>query len=377
MRKILFLDSYYQGFIESLSSEAGMNTLDDFKERILGNRFGTGIALSDEFERLGWKTEVVVPNFRDMQVAWRHQNDLVKPIMQGWNHGPRIARLPLSNPFSTRIPHIHQTLIEQIRMMQPDVVYVQDLNFLNSGMIKKIKRESSLVVGEIASTLPPRRLLRGYDLIVSSIDPVVDQISSIGIESRWVPLGFDLKNWSNFDHESNPREIDVVFIGSISKYQKSTLPLLSKVASKVENFSIYGPSSTRIALAGASLSHIYKGEIWGSEMYRILGRSKISLNRHAEVAQGFANNMRMYESTGMGALLLTDATKKLDRLFTENDEVLTYSNPDEAAEMLPEILSDVERLKSIAIKGQRRTHAEHTYANRAERLQEMFSEFTP
>jgi spore maturation protein CgeB len=376
MKKILFLDSYYESFIEYLSSEANMNTLDDFKEQIVAKRFGTGIVFSDEFERLGWKTEVVVPNFRNMQVAWRQQNDLVKPIMQGWNYGPRIARLPFSNFFSTRIPHIHQTLIEQIRLMQPDIVYVQDLNFFNSGMIKKIKRNSGLVVGESASTLPPRRLLYDYDLIVSALDPVVDEISSMGIESRWVPLGFDLKNWSNFDHESNSREIDVVFIGSISNYQKSTLPLLATVASIVENLCVYGPSSTRIALADASLSHIYKGEAWGSEMYRILGRSKISLNRHGEVAQGFATNMRMYESTGMGALLLTDATKKLDRLFAENDEVLTYSNPTEAAEMLPEILKDVERLKSIAIKGQRRTHAEHTYANRAERLQEIFSEFT-
>jgi spore maturation protein CgeB len=130
-----------------------------------------------------------------------------------------------------------------------------------------------------------------------------------------------------------------------------------------------------MALANTAFSHIYKGEAWGSEMFGILGKSKISLNRHGEVAQGFAANMRMYESTGMGALLYTDATKKLDRLFTENEEVLTYSNLAEAAEVLPELLKDDVRLKSIAINGQRRTHAEHTYANRAERLQEIFTEF--
>lgn len=376
MKKILFIDSYDQGFIESLNSDGVTESLEDFKRQISANRFGTGTALSEEFERLGWESDVLVPNFRDMQVAWRCQNKLTKPIMRGWSYGPHIARVPFSNFVSKRVPHIHQTLLEQIKRTQPDVVFVQDLNILNSGLIKKIKANSGLVVGEIASPLPPLRLLDGYDLIVSALDPIVDKIGSLGIESRWVPLGFDLKNWSNFDPESNPRETDVVFIGSISRLQKSTLPLLVSIANKVENFSVYGPSSTRIALAGASISHIYKGEAWGSEMFGILGRSKISLNRHGEVAQGFATNMRMYESTGMGALLFTDATKKLDRLFTENEEVLTYSNQAGAAEMLPEILQDVDRLESIAIKGQRRTHAEHAYANRAERLQEIFSEFT-
>ena len=377
MKKILFIDSYYKAFIESLNSDGLTGSFEEFKLQISANRFGTGTALSEEFERLGWESDVLVPNFRDMQVAWRRQNKLKKPIMLGWNYGPHIARAPFSNFVSKRIPHIHQTLLEQVKQMKPDVVFVQDINFLNSGMLKKIKANSGLVVGEIASPLPPRRLIDGYDLIVSALDPIVDEIANLGIKSRWVPLGFDLKNWSNFVPESNPREIDVVFIGSISRLQKSTLPLLVAIANKVENFSVYGPSSTRIALAGSSLEHIYKGEVWGSEMFGILGRSKISLNRHGEVAQGFATNMRMYESTGMGALLFTDATKKLDRLFTENEEVLTYSNQAEAAEMLPEILKDVERLKSIAIKGQRRTHAEHTYANRAERLQEIFSEFTP
>jgi spore maturation protein CgeB len=127
-------------------------------------------------------------------------------------------------------------------------------------------------------------------------------------------------------------------------------------------------------MADASLSHIYKGEAWGSRMFEILGSSKISLNRHGEIAQGFATNMRMFESTGMGALLLTDATKKLDRLFIENQELLTYSSPIEAAGVIPEVLKDLDRLESVANSGQRRTHAEHTYANRAERLQEIFAE---
>lgn len=374
MKKILFLDSYYQGIIESLSLTSDLNTLSEFRDEISANRFGTGTALSTEFERLGWQTEVIVPNFLQMQTAWRQEHGLGKPIRHGWNYGPHIARMPFGGQLASRLPHIHQTLVKQIEHMQPDVVYIQDLNLLNASLIKTIKVSAGLIVGEIASPLPPRKLLVGYDLIVSALDPIVDEITKLGIESRWVPLGFDLNNWSDFDASKHSRNVDVVFIGSISRLQKSTLPLIAAVANTVENFSVYGPTSTGRAMADASLSHIYKGEAWGSRMFEILGSSKISLNRHGEIAQGFATNMRMFESTGMGALLLTDATKKLDRLFIENQELLTYSSPIEAAGVIPEVLKDLDRLESVANSGQRRTHAEHTYANRAERLQEIFAE---
>ena len=35
-------------------------------------------------------------------------------------------------------------------------------------------------------------------------------------------------------------------------------------------------------------------------MYRVLRQSKIALNRHSDVAEDHANNMRLYEATGVG-----------------------------------------------------------------------------
>jgi hypothetical protein len=42
-------------------------------------------------------------------------------------------------------------------------------------------------------------------------------------------------------------------------------------------------------------------------MYRVLARSGIVVNRLGPVAEGAANNMRLFEATGAGALLLTEA----------------------------------------------------------------------
>jgi hypothetical protein len=43
--------------------------------------------------------------------------------------------------------------------------------------------------------------------------------------------------------------------------------------------------------------------------------AEYSLNRHIEAAEGFANNMRLFEATGVGAMLVTDDGKSLSELF--------------------------------------------------------------
>ena len=52
--------------------------------------------------------------------------------------------------------------------------------------------------------------------------------------------------------------------------------------------------------------------------------ARISLNRHIDVAEGYANNMRLYEATGVGALLLTDAAPNLGELFEPGRRSSTY-----------------------------------------------------
>jgi spore maturation protein CgeB len=110
------------------------------------------------------------------------------------------------------------------------------------------------------------------------------------------------------------------------------------------------------------------GEVWGMEMYRALARSRITLNRHINVAENNANNMRLFEATGVGALLLTDRKNNLHELFEIDKEILAYSNKEEAAELVKYYLAHPEEASQIAQAGQRRTLRDHTYAKRMEEL---------
>jgi len=112
----------------------------------------------------------------------------------------------------------------------------------------------------------------------------------------------------------------------------------------------------------------HHGEVWGLNMYRALARSGITLNRHINVAENNANNMRLYEATGVGTLLLTDRKDNLGELFEVGKEIVVYSTQEEAAELVRYYIDHPDEAIAIASAGQNRTLSEHTYAHRMKEL---------
>jgi spore maturation protein CgeB len=115
------------------------------------------------------------------------------------------------------------------------------------------------------------------------------------------------------------------------------------------------------------------GEVWGVNMYRALARSKMTLNRHIDVAENYANNMRLYEATGVGSLLITDNKDNLSDLFKIGEEVVAYSSAAEARELIEHYIEHPELAQAIAAAGQRRTLTEHTYERRMNELMPILS----
>ena len=106
----------------------------------------------------------------------------------------------------------------------------------------------------------------------------------------------------------------------------------------------------------------------GLDMYRALASSYITLNRHINVAENNANNMRLYEATGVGSMLITDKKDNLNDLFEIDKEVVVYSSKEEAAELIHYYLEHPKEAEKIAKAGQARTLREHTYAQRMQEL---------
>jgi spore maturation protein CgeB len=155
-------------------------------------------------------------------------------------------------------------------------------------------------------------------------------------------------------------------VGGISKYHNYASKKIEYLI-KNAKLQIYGYGANKLPL-NSTIRRNHKGERWGLDMYNILSRTKISFNRHINVAENNANNMRLYEATGMGSLLLTDRKDNLRKLFEEDREIVTYESKEEALEKYNYLINRPEELANIAKAGQLRTLKDHSYENRIKEL---------
>jgi len=143
---------------------------------------------------------------------------------------------------------------------------------------------------------------------------------------------------------------------------------------------IFGYGVDATAENSAIRSH-HHGEVWGWDMYKILQRSRITLNRHAHndvggcVSHDFANNMRLFEATGVGTCLLTEMRSNLATMFEPDVEVATYACPQECLEKVRYYLEHPTERSSIAKAGQTRTLGDHSYTHRMLELTERLTHY--
>lgn len=363
-KKILVIDTYYPTFLKAkrlnvmANKEVQVAKVDAEVENL---GFGTGATYVRELRDLGWEAKLIVANALMPQSAWANANAKTHFPTLFFSYGIVLARVPIIRRFIHLIPGAHKVLFDQIKHTKPDVVYVQDINFIPFFFAKAIKKYCRILVGEIASPPPPKEFFANYDLIVSALPSIVEMVAGWGIPSKYLPLGFEIRN--NFASNALSRDIDVLFVGSFSRHQPQTAALLRDIAERNKGLRIYGPVKPS-TLRRYKLSEFYFGEAWGLEMFRLLARSKVAINRHGPISGRYAVNMRMFESTGNGALLVTETKDNIRDFFEPDIEILTYSSNREAAEKIESVLKNEPLLKKISTRGQQRTFKQHTYRQR-------------
>ena len=230
-----------------------------------------------------------------------------------------------------------------------------------------------LLVGQIASEPPPESQLRAFDLILTSFPHFVEQFRSLGVASEYFRIGFDPRVRERAG--AHRRDLDMVFVGSLSRGQHGRgNALIDHVAARLP-LEVWGSGASDWP-SNSPLRRCYRGEAWGLDMFELLARARIALNRHIDVAEDYANNMRLYEATGMGALLLTDAKINLGDLFVPGVEESSYRDEDELVELASYYLDHEDERTDIAAAGQARTLTKHTYATRMRELVEVLSSYS-
>ena len=203
---------------------------------------------------------------------------------------------------------------------------------------------------------------------VAAFEP---RLRAMGIASEYFRIGFDPRVLQAMGPVT--KDVDVSFVGGISRHHGKALPMLEHLAHQTPiEFFGYGAASLP---SSSPIKPRHHGEVWGLDMYRALARSRVTLNRHINVAENNANNMRLYEATGVGTLLITDAKDNLGELFEVGKEVVAYRNQDEAVELINHYLRHPEEATAIALAGQQRTLREHSYKARMVELEKILTQY--
>ncbi len=366
--KILIVDTYYDKFLKTFYKKNPdlENRGYDFQiKALLNSNFGTSDTYSYYFNQNNWEAKDLIVNNFFLQKAWGKDNDFkISKLRSKIPH--KFFKLPIIGKKLVNKNGLLDIAKQQIKAFKPEILYCQDLSFFPEEVLLEIKKENNirLIVGQIACPLPPKSFLNPYDLILTSFPHFVDRLRNDGKNCDYFKIGFDQRILSKTTQ--NDRDINFSFMGGISKHHSYASKNIEHLI-KNAKLQVYGYGANNLPF-NSKIRKNHKGERWGLEMYNILSRTKISFNRHINVAENNANNMRLYEATGMGSLLLTDKKNNLKKLFEEDREIVTYKSKEEALDKYNYLINNPAELANIAKAGQLRTLKEHTYEDRIKEL---------
>lgn len=343
--------------------------------------FGLADFYSKNFAALGHSAQDVHVNNRFMQSAWAREHGMSVEIaapadqarqqmLPGWLQRAVAPFKPILRPLarkvglSTRLDAAsEQILLTQIEAFKPDVVLNQDVFYVDTALMRRIRQIGNpVLIGQVG--IEPSRGIDWsvYDLLLSQLPRIVQAFRAAGVRAEVAHLAFEPTLIGTLP-PSPTQDVDVSFVGSVSEDHRQRIALLEAVAQR-HDLKLWGNIPKSLP-ASSPLHRCFQGEVWGAEMYQTLRRSRITLNSHIDIAGREAGNMRLFEATGVGAFLLTDFKDNLHELFEPDREVAVWRSIDDCLAKIGRFLADADGRAQIAAAGQARTMAQHSYRHRA------------
>jgi len=343
--------------------------------------FGVADFYSTNLIQLGHEARELHANNEWIQRAWAREHHIMvhEPaiaVRKGTSLLRRVPAVAASAPVrwlkSCAWPLLRQRMEQddswfyailsaQIKHYRPDVILNQDMGGVSATFLAEMKPHYRFLIGQHAATrLTMDSSFQCYDLMISSFPPTVDFFRRRGFLAALNRLGFDSRILARL--RRTQQKFDVALVGSFADVHSSRVALLNELYAKLprpETIKVWAPTVGHLPVESPIRRH-YMGPAWGYHMYEILNDSKMTLNHHGDVLP-YANNMRLFESTGTGTLLITDWKENLYEMFESGKEVVTYRTPEECAEKIQHYLTHEAERQTIASAGQARTLRDHTY----------------
>ena len=343
--KIVFLVKYYDGFIDSLKIKVNTKlSYNELHEQVLLESANIFAPFIKEFKKNGHDSKMIIPNLNILQEKWCTEN-----------------KVGFDSDWMFSIP------IEQIKKEKPDILFISSNFEYYDSFLKEVKPYVGKVCAWISCPFDKGLNLSNIDHIFTLFKPHYNFFKSKNISTTLTHAAFDDLILNSLPKK---KEYGLTFIGGIGSFHKQREKYL-KALIKNTNIKIWGygyksknpiKNILKQIKSGFIYNKVYQGEAWGKDMLKILALSKITFNAHGDIAIGHAVNMRMFEATGVGTLLLTEYAEGIEEFFEPGKEIICYQNINEAIEKINYFLEHDEEREKIAKAGQTKTLNNYTYS---------------
>jgi spore maturation protein CgeB len=397
MRLIRVTRAYpeYLHYLEKRSPLAPEASYSELKSVIDQDLSAWSSSWTDSLLPHGFEAETLVFNWLRLQNAWTAENGACS---------------------DAKHEEPQNILISQLRAKKPEILWFDDSDERLLSSILDAVPSIRAVLGWVGSALPETQAWRLMNCVLTCASESAEELNGRGIRSRQIHHAFDPRILTYMPKIRAP-SAEVVFVGQIirsSRFHLEREQLLLKISKamplKIHSSSTHiswkeqGITPLKISLFAATsalgamgvptgvlqrIPLLEKAARWkerprfpvnhqlrkhlcpplyGLDMHRALHEARVTLNIHADSSPRFASNMRLFETTGAGSCLLTDARSNLAELFEPEREIVTYSSAEECLEKAQWLLRRPQEAERIALAGQKRTLHEHTFERRGAEL---------
>jgi len=265
------------------------------------------------------------------------------------------------------------SLIEQIAFYNPDVIYFHEVRYYTREFYREIRKRCpnlKMLLGFDCGYSTDEQVAHYLELdaFITCVSHLAERIKNMGLETaHCIYHAFDERILGKINTTEKKR--DAIFAGTLCdapQSHSSRIELLKYLQQQDINIDIHSPS----CIDGLkSLPPVY-----GKAMYQKLAEHAIVVNMHAGVSGGYAGNLRIFEATGVGACLLTENSKNISDFFEPDKEVVAYGSKEEACEKIKWLLHNPDKMREIAMAGQKRTLLNHSYSSRSRQIHTIIKE---
>ena len=370
MIKFLRISSIYPGFLRNIGEKIKK---DDSYEKVLKNVFETKYAVSNniskELYKKNYECTEIIHNLETLQEKWLRQ------------YGDINSK--------------DEIIFQQIKYYNPDVLFIGDVNLLSKKFTEKAKGISNVKLITCFHCAPFSKKvldnLKHSDTIITCTEGYKKKLKNL-IKNDVFLMHHAFQNDLEINFEEK-RIFDVGFLGSLFLNDKLHVGRINIIYNLIKNFdksyiainfsklfmldflmfilnSIIKLNFFKNIKIFYKIIYIFifsKKPIFGKNMFDVLKNTKILINKHIEDTE-YAGNMRLFEGTGLGCLLITDYKKDLEKLFKIDDDIVIYDSEKQIFEKINYYLNNNNIRINIAKNGYNKTRSFHNYLNRVNEL---------